>query len=111
MTELDKRRDEPITEAFSAALSSYRPGENPVVSSLINIFNSYMAFDLRVGDIYDDLAYALSRSRLPDVDYRGAPLLADLVEEPGDEDDYLFVPVFNQDVFPKTRLDDDYLDD
>lgn len=111
MTALAARRGEKLSAALPDILKRYRDYENPVISAITGVFNRYMAYDLTVAAIYADLTYSLSTSRLPAPDYRGAVILTDLRDDVAAADDHWFIPVFNQDIFPATHLDDDYLDD
>jgi len=84
-------------------------GQNPILSSIVRVLNTYIEFPLLVRDIYDDLIYTLKHTKSTTVNYDNVIKISNLIDDLISEEDFVFILGFNQDLFPRTSMDDQYL--
>ncbi len=98
-----------LESGFSNALSPLgREAEN-ILFALNEVLNKYLTLTYRVKDIYDDLVYQLKKTAIKPESYKNVISVADYQNEYQSSEDKIFILGFNQDLFPKTYKDDDYL--
>jgi CRISPR/Cas system-associated exonuclease Cas4 (RecB family) len=106
---LRKNPDADLASGFRSALEAVNRDANPILTNLIAVLNSYLLTSYTVKDVYQDLVLTLKTTRAQHQPSTNAIRVRNLFEEVLDEEDHVFVLGFNQDLFPKTLLDDDYL--
>lgn len=105
---LEDYLDEKIDIAFIKIIEKYEKINNPIFDNIINIFNSYLKYDYLLRDIYDDLVYSFDTTKYA-VDYSGGIQVINIQNAKIADDDYVFLVGLNQDVFPKSFKDEEYL--
>ncbi|NLD26768.1 MAG: hypothetical protein GX661_05350 [Acholeplasmataceae bacterium] len=107
---LRENPNEDLSSGFQKAMVAVsREATNPLLSDLYAVLNPYLLTSYKVRDIYHDLVLALKTTPAHSQTYANAIRVRNLLDEVIDEADHVFVLGFSQDLFPKTRLDDDYL--
>lgn len=94
--------------AFHVILSKYKTENNEILNRIISVFNSYLKSDYNVKDIYNDLQYALKTSKYKPK-FLGGIYVGKIQDKFINDDDYVFILGFNQDVFPSVVKNDAYL--
>lgn len=107
LKELFINLDLKIDEAFLKVIKKYN-SNNPILDKIIYVFNSYLKYDLKVADIYLDLEYKLKHTYFSKT-YLGGIKVCNIFDEKLDINDHIFIASFNQDEFPKTFKDEEYL--
>lgn len=105
---LQDNLDEKLDVAFTKILGNYVNSNNPILVKIINIFNSYLKYDYTLKDIYDDLIYTLNNTKNK-YEYSGGIKVINIQNALIAEDDYVFLVGLNQDIFPKSFKDEEYL--
>lgn len=105
---LKKYPDEAPETAFEKALVLLNK-ENPLLKDLVRVLNLYVSETYPIRDIYDDLVFELKRATPTKESYSKQIVVADYQNHYLSEDDFLFLVGFNQDLFPNTYLDEEFL--
>lgn len=108
INELNLLLNENIDDAFRRVLEKYASYDNPILEKIVNIFNKYLKYDLKLEEIIADINFEFSNSKYSKK-YIGGINVCNILENVVEEDDYIFILGFNQDVFPKTFKDEEYL--
>lgn len=80
--------------------------EDNIKNKILTILSNYRDFNLN--DIYDLFIYELKNNKIK-YNYKNAVKIININQI--EKDDYIFILGFNQDIFPKTYSDNDYLSD
>lgn len=107
--ELRKHFDREAGEGFAQALEVLKADES--AKDLFGVLNPYLSGNFLVRDVFEDLVFQLKRAKAGRESFRNRILVADFRSRLLREGDILFVPAFNQDMFPETYLDEEYLTD
>lgn len=87
-------------------MESYK--DNKAYSSLINILNKYVEYDLN--DAYDLIMYDINNTKVGNKKYTNLVRIIDLDTLVSD-DDYVFLLGFNNPLIPSIKQDEDYITD
>lgn len=104
---LSELMDCPLAGSLSTVIQKIP--ESPVRNEIVNIFNNYLSLGSTVRDVFSDLEYTFRTAILPTPRYKNVIQITDLTDMYPSSDDYLFILGFNQDVFPITHRDEEYL--
>lgn len=95
----------PVSEAFEKAFSGFADGD------LARVLNLYLREDYYVREIYEDLVHQLKKTTPGKEEFSNQIVVGDYRDQHLDAGDILFILGFNQDLFPETHLDEEYLAD
>ncbi len=108
LTELKIYFEEEAELAFPKALASISM-EDEITSDLVRVLNLYMSSSRVVKELYQDLIYQLKISFPKRNLYTNIIQISDYQNEYLTSEDVVFILGFNQDLFPKTLRDDQFL--
>jgi len=100
--------DEDLYTAFTNILEKYNYQDNEILKRIISVFNQYLKYSYKVKDVYDDLKYSLKNTKYSK-EYTNGISVGCLNEFFIEDDDYVFLLGFNQDIYPVIIKDDSYL--
>lgn len=108
LEELKKYFEEEAEVAFPKALAGFFE-QTEIIPDLVRVLNLYLSTSRSVNELYQDLIYQLKISAPKADTYTNVIKISDYQNEYLATDDIVFILGFNQDLFPKTRRDDQFL--
>lgn len=108
INELNSLKSMNATDAFSYLIEEYSSYDNEIFKKIVRVFNSYLKWDFKIGEIYEDLLYTLKLTSYSPK-YLGGISVGKLNNKFIEENDYVFILGLNQDVYPVVVRDDEYL--